>query len=410
LKGEKKMKKISVILFLALALSSVFSTISTVRADDWTINPSVTPEGFIIQESKPICAGSDVLVIQDAYTWGMEQLYNAPDAAACSDLGISHDVITSTIFKDTQLSILQSYKAIVLMADQPQSFYQNLYAHKQKLEDYVDDGGVLSAVVYRGWIGYIVTEQFLPGGVTLNYEYCDDVNFNPAHFIISNPDRTVSLDGPWGYNTIIDNINQASSFYFTNTPSGCEVIAEDAHGHDVLVEYSYGSGKVLAVGIPIQWFYRYKLGLGGTGCQPPWDGANNLKLLYNELLYQSGLITVKERLLSVLDKLKETVYNDITFLARLEAEMNAIAYTNLQFDTVRFIAKTIIDLASIGTIGSPPSEVADLKSLQYLDVLSKILTGTQWGMRGADIGFSLQAADDYIKDAFHSERRDIPRP
>jgi len=406
-KGEYGMRKILVVLLVALALSPIFSIITTVKADEITINPTIAPESFTIQESRPVYSGSDVLVIQDVYTWGMEQLFNAPDAAACSDLGISHDVITSATFKDTELSILQSYKAIVLMADQPQSFYQNLFASKQKLADYVDSGGVLSAVVYRGWIAYVVTEQFLPGGVTLNYEYCDDVDFNPTHFIISNPDRTVSLDGPWGYNTIIDNINQASSFYFTNLPSGSEIIAEDAHGHDVFVEYSYGSGKVLAVGIPIQWFYRYKLGLGGTGCEPPWDGENNLKLLYNELLYQSGLISLKERLIAVLDKLKETASIYIAFLARLEARMNAIAYMNLQFDTVRFIAKTIIDLASMGTIGGPPSEVADLKSLKYLTTLSTILTGPVWGIRGVDIGFSLQAADDYIKDQGLSSQDEI---
>jgi hypothetical protein len=391
------MKKLSILL-IVVVLFQIFSVVSTARADELTVNPSVAPDSFVPQESRPVYAGSDVLVLQDSYTWGMEQLYNAPDAAACSDLGISYDVITSTIFKNTPLSDLLSYKAIVLMADQPQSFYQNLYSCKQKIEDYVDSGGVLSAVVYAGWIGYVVTEQFLPGGVTLNFEYCDDVNFDPTHFILSNPDRPVSLDGPWGYNTIIDNIHMASSFYFTSLPSGSKIIAEDVHGHDVFVEYSYGNGKVLAVGIPIQWFYRYKLGLGGTGCQPPWDGANNLKLLYNELLYQSGLITIKDRLYSAMAKLMDTVYSDMEFLAKLEAEMNAIAYLNLQFDTVRFIAKVIVDLASAVSIGSPPAEVADLKSLQYLNTLSTILQGPQYGIKGADIGLCLEAADNYIKN------------
>lgn len=376
----------------------MLSVVSIVKANELTISPSVAPEGFEPKASRPVYAGSDVLVLQDSYTWGMEQLYNAPDAAACSDLGISYDVITSSIFKSTPLPDLLSYKAIVLMADQPRSFYQNLYLERQKLADYVYSGGVLSAVIYTGWIGYIVTEQFLPGGVTLNFEYCDDVDFDPTHFILSNPDHPVSLDGPWGYNTIIDNIRYASSYYFTNLPSGSTIIAEDVHGHDVFVEYSYGNGKVLAVGIPIQWFYRYKLGLGGTGCEPPWDGANNLKLLYNELLYQSGLITIKDRLYSAMAKLKDTVYDDIEFLAELEAEMNAIAYLNLQFDTVRFIAKVIVDLASAATIGNPPQEVADLKSLQYLNTLSSILQGPQYGIKGADIGLCLGAADDYIKN------------
>ena len=209
---------------------------------------------------------------------------------------------------------LDSYKAIVLMADQPQSFYENLYDCKLALALYVVEGGVLSAVVYRGWIGYTVTQQFLPGDVILNFEYCNDVDFDSTHFIISNPDRTVSLDGPGGYNTIIDNINYASSFYFTNLPDSLthtvRSIAKDAHGHDVFVEYSYGDGKVVAVGIPIQWFYRYKLGLGGTGCQLPWDGANNLKLLYNELLYQSGLISIKDRLMSAYNQLQLTVQDN----------------------------------------------------------------------------------------------------
>lgn len=375
--------------------SSAFDTISTAKVDEFVINPSVAPENFKPQESQPLYAGSDVLVIQDTYTWGMEQLFNAPDGAACSDLGISYDVITSTIFKNTPLANLLSYKAIVLMADQPQSFYTNLYSDKQTLGDYVNAGGILSAVVYKGWIGYAVTEQFLPGGVNLNFEYSDSVSFSPAHFIISNPDNPVSLDGPWGYNTIINNINYASSFYFTSLPSGSTIIAQDADGHDVFVEYPYGNGKVVAVGIPIQWFYRYKLGLGGLGCQSPWDGANNLKLLYNELLYQSTLTTIKDRLFSAIHKLKDTVTSDMTSLARIEAEMNAIAYSNLQFDTDRFIAETIVDLLTSVTI-SPPAEVSDLKSLQYLNTLSDILDGPAYGVEGADIGICLGAADDYI--------------
>ena len=404
------MKKLLILFFVTLLLSPLFSTISTIKAEEPAVSPSIAPQDFKPQESGCVYAGSDILVIEDVYTWGMEQLYNAPDGAACSDLGISYDVMPSgvvKVFTQEIVGFLHSYKAIVLMADQPQGFYENLYACKQELSDYVSNGGVLSAVVYRGWIGYTVTQQFLPGGVILNFEYCDDVDFDSTHFIISNPDRTVSLDGPWGYNTIIDNINQASSFYFTNLPSSCKSIAKDAHGHDVFVEYSYGDGRVLAVGIPIQWFYRYKLGLGGTGCQPPWDGANNLKLLYNELLYQSGLISIKDRLLRATDELKLTIHNSIHHLGLIEAKINAIAYSKLQFNTMRFVGTVLLDLASGLTIGSPPEEVKDLLSWKVLNSLSKTMMYTKYGIKTPDAGLSFLCADDYIKSQGLSSQSDI---
>jgi PKD repeat protein len=278
------LKKILSLAIISLLLISTFSMLaSQVKAKE-SENPFIAPEDFEPQPIEELFSGSDVLIIQDAYTWGM---YFSPDAAVCEELGLSYDLVTSATFGTLSLSTLLQYKAIILMADQPGSFYDNLYAYRGKLADYVSNGGVLSAVIYCGWINYLVTQQFLPGGVILNFEYCDDVDFSPTHYLIANPNRPVSLMGPWGYNTIIDNIYYASSFYFTNLPAGAIIVASDVHGHCVIVEYPFGNGKVLAVGIPIQWFYRYKLGLGGTGCEPPWDGANNLRLLYNEIEYQT---------------------------------------------------------------------------------------------------------------------------
>lgn len=291
----------AILVAVMIVISGISPFIGNVKADEPTSsgaptlpiendeNPSAAPKDFEVKpieevSIKEITGCSDVLILQDAYTWGMNI---SPDAAACKDLGISYTLVTSTKFTTMLLSELVQYKAIILASDQPKGFYDNLYAHRQKLADYVFNGGVLSAAVYRGWIGYIVSQQFLPGGIILNYEYCDNVDFSPTHYLISNPGRPVSLMGPWGYNTIIDNMQYASSFYWTNLPVGSVVAAQDAHGHNAIVEYSFGNGKVLAVGIPIQWFYRYKLGLGGTGCIPPWNGANNLKLLYNEVEYQT---------------------------------------------------------------------------------------------------------------------------
>jgi|GEM_PF-3066894 len=291
----------AIFIAVIMAISGISPLIGNVKADEPTSaeapaspieddeNPSAAPEDFEVKPIeeitiRAITGYSDVLILQDAYTWGMNI---SPDAAACNDLGISYTLATSAKFTTMSLSELLQYKAIILASDQPKGFYDNLYAHRQKLADYVFNGGVLSAVVYRGWIGYRVSQQFLPGGVILHYEYCNDVDFSPTHYLIANPSRPVSLMGPWGYNTIIDNINWASSFYWTNLPVGSVVAAQDAHGHSVIVEYPFGSGKVLAVGIPIQWFYRYKLGLGGKGCVSPWNGANNLKLLYNEIEYQA---------------------------------------------------------------------------------------------------------------------------
>lgn len=396
LKG-KSVQIVLTVLLLILCLSSVWAATS-LTASNPVVTPKNPPPDYSPQKATCVYAGSDVLVIQDVYTWGMEQLYNAPDGAACSDMGISYDVITTAVFATSSLQFLQDYKAIVLMADQPQSFYDNIYANKEKLADYVSNGGVLSAVVYQGWTAYVPTQQFLPGGAIFHYDVTDDVNFSSSHFIISNPSNPVSLDaGPYGYNSIIDNIQASSSFYFTDMPSGWVNVAWDLHGHSVLAEYTYGQGKVVAVGIPIEWFYRYKLGLGGTGCQEPWDGANNLRLLYNELIYQSSLQTGKDRLLSALDKLQENVHEDILFLARTEAEMNAAAYDALTFDTNKFIAEIIVDLASDAIIGIPPTQVADLKSLQYLNALSKVLQAPQLGIKGADVGLCLGAATDYIK-------------
>jgi peptidoglycan hydrolase-like protein with peptidoglycan-binding domain len=263
-----------------LCLSIFLLPMPSIRAEAHSEDPSTAPEWFEAVPIEEITGNTDVLILQDVYTWGMSV---SPDAAACEDLGISYDLVTSTNFATMPLSTLLQYKAVILMSDQPKSFYDNLYAHRQKIADYVSDGGVLSAVIYHGWNDYIVTQQFLPGGVTLNYERTEDVDFSPTHYLISNPDRPVSLMGPWGYNTIIDNIETASTFYFTNLPSVAVTIAQGGHGHDVMLEYPFGDGRVVAVGIPIQWFYRYELGLGGNGCEAPWDGANNLKLLYNEL-------------------------------------------------------------------------------------------------------------------------------
>ncbi len=264
-------------LIMASVVAMVLGTIlSNASASD---TPQTAPQDF---NPKPVVdselisidswSGSDILIVHDLLTWGMDI---SGDAGACQQLNITYNLITSASFTSMSLSDLNSYKVIMLAADQDANYYNTILGNKDQLQDYVSGGGVLVANVYMGWVGYSTTQQFLPGGVILNFEYSEDVDFLLSHYLVANPDRPVSNP-----NTTIDNMSASSSYYFTNLPLEAVQIAQDLHGHTVIAEYPYGGGTVLAVGIAMEWFYRHVLGIGGNGVT-----ENNLRLLYNEIEY-----------------------------------------------------------------------------------------------------------------------------
>jgi len=156
-----------------------------------------------------------------------------------------------------------AFGLIIFSSDQPQAFYDNYAANTATFTDYVAAGGTLFfSASDAGWnAGYLNAP--LPGGLVHKSNYVPyNQTVDPCHPSVQ------GVPNPfWG--------NFASHGYFTNVPWGATVIAEEqGTGQPTLVEYTLGSGVILAFTQPLEVAYSWD-----------WDAGqileNSLPYLYN---------------------------------------------------------------------------------------------------------------------------------
>jgi hypothetical protein len=185
-------------------------------------------------------SGGPVLVFMDAYPWGSDALFQVLNANS-----IAYDVANSSQMGSVDMS---QYEAVFISSDQPYNFYSNYATSYNRFDDYVKNGGFLWVGASWGWNGGDFTGGRLPGGATVGVfvgEYYNDV-LDPAHPVMQ------GVQSPFFG-------NYASHTFFENLPVGTNVITKgQGSGQPTMIEYDYGSGRVLAMAQTLEiGFYQW---------------------------------------------------------------------------------------------------------------------------------------------------------
>ncbi|MEQ8176399.1 MAG: Ig-like domain-containing protein [Syntrophomonadaceae bacterium] len=177
------------------------------------------------------------MLIEDILPWGIDK-----ETPILNNLGISYDLISSSSLATTALV---NYSIIIYVSDQPDSYYQNINDNIDAIEAFVSDGGTLIAhCADNGWAGGSwFARNILPSGVqherNVGDIVCVNQPANPVMYSLSPID--------------LNNWNQSYLGYFTNLPEGYACVLSDTEGRPIYVEYSFGSGKVLASMQTLDW-------------------------------------------------------------------------------------------------------------------------------------------------------------
>jgi M6 family metalloprotease-like protein/uncharacterized repeat protein (TIGR01451 family) len=198
--------------------------------------------------SATIVAGNPVLILQDTLPWGFDSIQQILSA-----LGVPFDQVDSSQIPTVDLT---PYEMVIVPSVQGDSFYTTWNANIAKFETYVGAGGKLwqSTTNFPGSM-----EPLTVGGVV---SATDLDNFNDV----------VAAGHPWvlGVPTPIEG-TAASHDSFTNLFPGSQVVVQtQTTARPTLVEYGYGSGRVLITGMTLEF-------AGSWG----WDAA---PILENSLI------------------------------------------------------------------------------------------------------------------------------
>jgi hypothetical protein len=172
-------------------------------------------------------------VFQDAYPFGGTIVTETLAAN-----GIPYVVHTSSEFATLDFS---HFKMILIPSDQPQGLIDAYAANAAKFESFVNAGGFLALFTPVSMNNGGLWNVPLPGGMIyyVNAENYNVIN-DPTHPVLAGVPDPFGVDWDW-----------ASLGYFSNLPTGANVIASDQNqGGPTLVEYPIGEGLVLAL---TQW-------------------------------------------------------------------------------------------------------------------------------------------------------------
>lgn len=202
---------------------------------------------------------AEVLLVKDCDPWTI-----TANEEVLTELDATWDHVDSSDVAGTELS---NYSTVVVASTQPPTFYENLAESKAKIESFVADGGVLIAHALH--IGWPCDAQQVEAYLPRNVEIRDDISDEATILAESHP--------------IIDGIEEADfgdseiqGAHFTSFPSDTEVLVrDDVNNQPSYIEYSHGSGLVVASGLPLEWPW-YPEGEGGPTTK---------QLLRNELAY-----------------------------------------------------------------------------------------------------------------------------
>jgi hypothetical protein len=181
------------------------------------------------------------LLIQDSAPWDSDT-----NSIALNNLGIQYDTIGSNSLSTTDLS---NYKFIMYASDQTTTYYQNIAASINKIEDFVAHGGFLIAhCCDQGWAGGEWSGfKILPGAGVVGHinDYRQD-----QHIVRSNNPIVSELWDPMLYNWFY-----STHGYFTNLPQGASVVMTTGGNLPTYIDYKFGLGRVIATMQTVEWGY-----------------------------------------------------------------------------------------------------------------------------------------------------------
>lgn len=198
----------------------------------------------LLAMSLPTMAFANALLIEDVLPWEFNS-----NTETLNSIGMPVTKISSSQLSTTNLS---DFNYVVYASDQYQSYYDNIAANFYRINDYVQNGGVLIAhSAIWGWSSASSDwdpSYFLPGGVNKVKEISNSVNISdPLHPVISGPYGTLSEAEfqAWNYTT---------HGYFTDLVAGTEIVMDiNDINKPIYIEYGWGNGLVRASMMTVEW-------------------------------------------------------------------------------------------------------------------------------------------------------------
>lgn len=226
-------------------------------ADDVEFSTTKAPEGYMLEAStKPKVslsdamnyANVDVLLIQDNLPWD-----SYANETVLERLGIKYHLISTSELEYTDI---WNYKMIIIANDQTFSTYSNFKAFKSRLDLFANLGGVLLfGACDSGWANGEMDFE-LPGGVRKVSELAtNNYIVNRSHPIVSGK---LTDKKALSNNELYSHYCSHNYFIESTLPKGTNIILRSSDSHmPTLVEYSYGSGHVIASALTWEHNYIY---------------------------------------------------------------------------------------------------------------------------------------------------------
>jgi hypothetical protein len=176
-----------------------------------------------------------VAVFQDEYPWGYGSVQDILNANS-----ISYSMFSSADIGNVDLS---TYAKVIIPSYQPGGFYLAVANNRAWFESWIQAGGVFEI---HGAEGDAWDALTMPGGLTKVYYGSNDLTIqDPGNPLVQNVDSNE-----------IDNWGASAHGYFTGWGAPPTVIiTEDTTGGPVLLEFGYGSGKVIATMMTVEHGY-----------------------------------------------------------------------------------------------------------------------------------------------------------
>jgi len=228
----KKLFVASLLLMLFFGVSSAQSSFE--RPSDY--EPVLTrSEFFGAQKSE----GSNFLVLRDQLPWGL-------DVTVPILLGKGATVTTATSTDFPGLDFAD-YCVVVIESSQSSDFYAAYTSNFSKFVDYVESGGVLQ-VHAATFTSPSVAEITLPGGtVPVGNPVSTNIVALPTHPIVA------GVPSPFSGSS-------ASHGYLDNLVPGAIIITEQSNNQPTTIEYTLGSGLVIATTVTYEFAYYHNWG------------------------------------------------------------------------------------------------------------------------------------------------------
>lgn len=206
--------------------------------DYQSLNLSLSQSGF--------GSALSVIIFRDLLPWDSHAL-----DSALAEVGFAlgtgeHNYYIYPSSEMSNIEMRPGLDLVVISNDQPQGFYDNYAASRERIERFVRDGGTLLwCACDLGWNYGSISGAglILPGSVTISYSL-DQIN------LVADPGYLM-LDG------FADTLagNYASQEVFTNLPVGSIEYLKDSNGNPTLIGFAVEEGWVVISGQPLEYNY-----------------------------------------------------------------------------------------------------------------------------------------------------------